>query len=142
MLIGITYRSVHIHIYIYIGEPSGNSFPFNLKENRKSPLHSNIHYPKLSWKYPQKCCRQMEITWRSAFTTLQAASQYLCRQFTMKQFESQTVNQESQEFESSWCLLNLCVGTAVGNKISIGWWPEQNNSCQIKIYFGKFYNSV
>ena len=88
MLIGITYRSVHIHIYIYIGEPSGNSFPFNLKENRKSPLHSYIHYPKLSWKYPQKCCRQMEITWRSAFTTLQAASQYLCRQFTMKQFES------------------------------------------------------
>ena len=48
MLIGITYRSVHIHIYIYIGEPSGNSFPFNLKENRKSPLHSYIHYPKLS----------------------------------------------------------------------------------------------
>ena len=41
-----------------------------------------------------------------------------------------TVNKESKEFEGSWCLLNLCVGTAVGNKISIRWLTEKITLCQ------------
>ena len=37
-----------------------------------------------------------------------------------------SVNKESVWFEGLWYLFNLCVGTAVGNEISIQWWPENN----------------
>ena len=45
------------------------------------------------------------------------------------------LNKELLEFESLWYLFIHWVGTAVGNEISIQWWPEWNNFMSKKELF-------